>query len=130
MTRKKASATEGLWAIANLCNIFLGIADRTWSAQERADLDKVRKAKILQDISISRTRQQILTTNANIHVRRSAHKIEQDARDVELRDLKIELQRLKIMEKCRELGITQEQFEAEAYEDPNLYCDHNGIKRR
>ena len=130
MTRRKSSATNVLWAFANLCNIFLGITDRTWSAAERAKLDQLRAAKIVQDISISKTRQEVLTTNKNIHVRRSEHVIEQDVRKVEIADLKIELQRLKVLELAKKLGISEEQITAQNYEDPEEYCKKNGIRRR
>ncbi len=130
MTRRKSSFTNVLFAFANLCNIFLGITDRTWSAQQRAELDRLRAAKVVQDISISKTRQEVLTTNKAIHVRRSAHIIEQDVRKVELADLKIELQRLKVLELAKKLGISEDIINAQNYDDPDEYCKQNGIKRR
>lgn len=130
MTRRKSSLSALLWAGANLCNIFLGISNRIWAEQQRAELDRLRAAKIVQDIAISRTRQDVLTTNKNIHVRRSEHKIEQDVRKVELDDLQIELQKLKVLELAKKLGVTVSDFEAGNYEDPDRYCQENGIKKR
>lgn len=130
MSRRKSSLTNVLLATARLCNIFLGVTDRVWSAQQRAELDRLRAAKVVQDISISKTRQEVLTTNKNIQVRRAAHIVEKDIRNVEIADLKIELQRLKVLELSRKLGINVADFEAAGYEDPNEYCDRNGIRKR
>lgn len=126
MSRKNNTAA-GLWAIVNLMQITLNITHRRLSEAERMSLTQMRKAKLAQDISISRTRQQALTTNLNINVRRSSHKVEQDVRNVELADLQIEMQKLKILEMQKKLGITTSEFEVAGYSLDN-YTAPNMVK--
>jgi len=130
MTRRRSSFETTLWGITNLCQIVMNIFLRRENEREQRSLNEWRALKIRQDIAISRTRQAVLTTNANIHIRRSEHRIEQDVRQVEVKDLQIELQKLKIMELKRKLGLTDDEFAALGYEDPNPYLDQNGVKKR
>lgn len=127
MSRKNHTAA-GLWAIVNLMQITLNITHRRLSEAERMSLTQMRKAKLVQDISISRTRQEVLTTNLNINVRRSSHKIEQDIREVELDDLKIEMQKLKVLEMRKKLGITDSEFEALSYNSAE-FSESAGLQR-
>lgn len=110
------NTTRALNGIAALCQILMKIFLRRAAEAQRADLADVRRAKIVQDIAISRTRQQVMTTNTAIHVRRSEPKIDQDHLKVDELNGKIELQRLKILELEKKLGISHgDQFEADNY---------------
>lgn len=128
MNTKRNQQAAGLWAVANFLQIVLNIGLRRITEQDQASLNQVRKAKIVQDISISRTRQQVLSINSQIHVRRSTHKVESDIRNVELADLKIEIQRLKVLELQKKLGLNTQEFAAVGY-NTNDFADANGLQR-
>jgi hypothetical protein len=109
-------------------NVFLKIADRRMTEAERMTLNTMRKAKIAQDIQISRSRQKAVELNTHIRVARWEATNAQDNNKVVLQDLNIELQKLKVMKMRRELGITDDEFEALGY-DLNDFADSAGIQR-
>ena len=126
MTRRNTSITSTLWAFSNLCNIFMKIFIRRETEAERYSLNAWRKAKIAQDIRISRTREDALKVTTGIHVRRWESQNASDNNKVMLQDLNIEVQKLKIMELRRKLGLTDEEFRALGY-DINDYADSAGL---
>lgn len=110
MSRKNKSVfLAGLKVVTT----FVGIVEKYQNESKRYTLNELRKAKLAQEINISRVRQQVLLTNLQINVRRSTHKIEQDMRKVELQDYQIEMQKLKVMEMQKKLGITTDEFSAD-----------------
>lgn len=127
-TKRKREFPAGLWAFAGFLQIILHIGLRRITEQELASLNEVRKAKILQDINISRARQQVLNVNSQIHVRRSTHRVEQDIRQVELKDLQIEIRKLKVLEMQRKLGLNAAEFETVGYNNDD-FADANGLQR-
>jgi len=107
-------------------NIYL----RRTNEAERRTLNAWRALKIQQDIRSSQTRQQAVTLNSNIKVRRFEAQNSQDNNKVVIQDLQIEMQKLKIMELQKKLGISTSDFLALDYTDPEQYCKDNGIKKR
>lgn len=128
---KRYGFTYALNGIANLCQIVMKIGLRRIQEAQRADLGDVRRAKIVEDTKLVRLRQQALTTNTAIHVRRSEPKIDQEHVKIDELNLKIELQKLKILELQRKLGIPddgQPTFEAANYSLED-HADQAGLQR-
>lgn len=130
MSPKPYGITHALLGISNLCQIVMNIYLRRTNEAERRTLNAWRALKIQQDIRSSQTRQQAVTLNSNIKVRRFEAQNSQDNNKVVIQDLQIEMQKLKIMELQKKLGISTSDFLALDYTDPEQYCKDNGIKKR